>query len=84
MRDYDGTKYLLLFGLHKYDAIYDRFSCRIGLKSSITYVFSYNFWKIKIDSYDDLTIEETITLHDVITLIESVFSISNSLLLLIS
>ena len=43
MRDYDGTKYLLLFDLHKYDAIYDRFSCRIGLKSSITYVFSYNF-----------------------------------------
>ena len=24
IRDYDGTKYLVLFGLEKYDAIYER------------------------------------------------------------
>ena len=42
IRDYDGTKYLILFSLYKYDAIYDRIRYFIGLKSSITYVFSSN------------------------------------------
>ena len=40
IRDYDGTKYLVLFGLEKYDAIYDRIIYFLRLKSGITYVFS--------------------------------------------
>ena len=43
VRDYDGIKYLVLFGLEKYDAIYDRIIYLIGLKNDITYVSSHNF-----------------------------------------
>ena len=45
-------EYLVLFGLEKY-AIYDRIRYLIELKSGITYVFSCNYAKTKIDS-DDL------------------------------
>ena len=38
-RVYYGTKYLMLFGLEKQDAIYNRIKYLIGLKSGITYVF---------------------------------------------
>ena len=37
---YDKTKYLILFGLEKYDAIYDRIIYLISLKSGITCFFS--------------------------------------------
>ena len=50
MRDYHGTKYLLSFGPEKYDAIYNRIWYLIRLKSGITYAFSHNSAKIKIDS----------------------------------
>ena len=72
--DYDGTKYLVLFGLEKNDAIYGRIRYLIGLKCGVTYVFSYNFEKIKIESDDRLPLEETLTLHSVIILIRSVFN----------
>ena len=49
IRVYDKTRYLALFNLEKYNVIYVRIRYLIGLKSSITYVFSYNFGKIKID-----------------------------------
>ena len=37
----------------------------------IAYVFSHNHAKIKIESDDGLTLEETLTLHNVIILINS-------------
>ena len=37
------------------DAIYNRVRYLIGVKSGITYVFSHNYAKIKIDSYDFFT-----------------------------
>ena len=37
--DYDGTRYLILFRLDKYNVIYDRIIYVIGLKSDIAYVF---------------------------------------------
>ena len=40
IRDYDGTKYLRLFGLEKYDPNYDRIIYFLRLKSGITYVYS--------------------------------------------
>ena len=46
----------------------------MSLKSSITNVFHHYYAKIKIDSYDSLPIEETLTLHNVKILIKSVFS----------
>ena len=53
--DYDGTKYLVLFGLETYDAIYDR----IKYLNNITFGFSYDYAKIKIHSDDDLPLEKT-------------------------
>ena len=47
IRVYDGTRYLVLFGGEKYNFIYNRMS----YKSKNTYVISYNYAKIKDDSY---------------------------------
>ena len=60
-RIYDGTRYLTLFGSENYDAIYNRIRYLISIKSSITYIFSYYFAKIKVDSYDFLPIEKRFT-----------------------
>ena len=46
---HDGTRYLTLFGSEKYDAIYNTIRYLITLKSSITYIFSHYFVKIKVD-----------------------------------
>ena len=64
IRIYDGTRYLTLFGTKKYDTICNRIRYLISLKSSITYIFSHYFAKIKVDSYDTLLIEKTLTLHN--------------------
>ena len=58
IRIYGGTRYLILFGAVKYEAIYDRIRYLNSLKSNITYIFSHYFAKIKIDSYDSLPIEK--------------------------
>ena len=65
IKDYNGTRYLVLFGLEKYDAIYNRIRYFIGQKSSTAYVFYHNYEKIKVDSYDFLPIEKTLTFHSV-------------------
>ena len=36
--------------------------------------FWHNYAKIKIDSDDDLSVEKTLTLHNVVILIQSVFN----------
>ena len=36
--------------------------------------FSRNYAEIKIDSYDSLTLEKALTLHNIIILIKSVFN----------
>ena len=61
VRIYDGTRYLTVFGSEKYDTIYDRIRYLISLKSGITYVFSHYFAKIKVDSYESLSIEKMFT-----------------------
>ena len=48
------------FGSEKYDAIYDRIRYLVTLKSSITYIFSHYFLKIKADSYISLPTEKKI------------------------
>ena len=50
IRDYDGTRCLVLFGGEKYNFIYYRIIYLIGVKSGITYVFSHNYAKIKVNS----------------------------------
>ena len=59
IRIYAGTRYLTLLGSENYDAIYNRIRYLISLESSITYIFSHYFAKIKVHSYDSLTIEKT-------------------------
>ena len=74
IRIYDGTRYLALFGFEKNDAIYDRIRYLTSPKSSITYIFSHYFAKIKVDSYDSLSIEKILNLHKVIVLIKLVLN----------
>ena len=73
-RIYDGTRYLRLFRAKKYDAIYDGIRYLKSLKTSITYIFSHYFSKIKVHSYDFLPTEKTLTLHNVVILIQSVLN----------
>ena len=54
IRVYDGNRYLVLFRPEKYDAIYNRIEYLISLKNGITYAFSQNYAKIKVDSYESL------------------------------
>ena len=74
IKDYDGTKYLILFSPKEYDAFFDRIRYLIGLKSGISCVDSHNYAKIKIDSDDHLALEKKASLHDVVILIKSVFN----------
>ena len=48
IRVYDGTRYLVLFEVEKYDFIYNRITYLIGVKSGITYVISHNYAKSKL------------------------------------
>ena len=74
IRVHDGTRYFGLYGPEKYDAIYNRIRYLISEKSGITYVFSHNYTRIKIESNDSLYLEKTLTLDNVIILIKSVFN----------
>ena len=67
----DETRYLVLFGLDIYDSNCNRIRCLINQKSGVTYVFSYFYAKIKVDSYDSLSIEKTLALLNVIIHIKS-------------
>ena len=72
VRVYNRTRYLVLFGPEKYDASCNRIRYLVSQKTGITYVFSRNYARIKIDSHDSLPLEKTLTLH-VIILIKLVF-----------
>ena len=45
----------------------------ISVKSGSTYVTSHNYAKIKVDSYDCLPLQKTMTFHNVIIHIKSVW-----------
>ena len=70
----DGTRYLVLFGSEKYDLIYNRIRYLIGVKSGMTYVISHNYVKIKVDLYISLSLEKSLTLHNIIIIFKSVFN----------
>ena len=74
IRTYGGTRYLVLLGPEKYDAIYNRIRYFISLKSGIAHIFSHYYAKIRVDSYDSLPLEKILTLHNVIILIKSVLN----------
>ena len=60
LRINDGTRYLILFDSEKHDDIYKRIRYLLSLKSSIIYIFSHYFAKIKVNSYDFLPKEKNI------------------------
>ena len=46
----------------------------ISVKIGITYIISHNYANIKVDSYDSLPLDKTMTFYDVTMLIKSVFN----------
>ena len=74
IRVYDGTRYLVLFGGEKNDSIYNRIRYLISVKSGITYIISHNYAKIKLDLYNLLPLENTMTFRQFIILIKSAFN----------
>ena len=70
VRIYDGTRYLSLLGSGKYEKI----RYLISLKSSIPYMFSHCSAEIKVNSFDSLPTEKTLTFHNVIIHIKSVLN----------
>ena len=55
---YDGTRYLVLFGPERYNAIYDKIRYLISEKSSIRYSIYHNFVRTRTNSYNSLPIEK--------------------------
>ena len=73
LKVYDGTRYLVLLGSEKHDSISDRIRYLISVKSCITYIISYNFANIKVDSCYSLPLERK-TLHNVMILVKPVLN----------
>ena len=69
---YDRIRYVVLFDCKRYNAIYDRIRYVISEKSGITDSINHNFARIKIDSYNSLSIEKILIFQNVIILIKSV------------
>ena len=72
IKDYDGTRYLVII-LDEKRYFICRIRYRIGLKIEVMYVVSQNYAKIKIYWYYSLHLKKTWTLHNVIIHIKSVF-----------
>ena len=51
---------LVLFWGGKYDPIYNRIRYLIREKGGIIYIFSHNYVKFKVDSYNSLPLEKTL------------------------
>ena len=64
----------MLFGSEKYDSIYNRNRYLINVKSVIKYIIFHIRAKIKIDLYDSLPLEKTMTLCNVIILVKLVWN----------
>ena len=55
---YDRVIYLELFGPESYDAIYNITRYRISEKSGIADIINHNFARIRIDSYNSLSLKK--------------------------
>ena len=60
IRVYDGTRYLVSFDFEKNDTIHNSIWYLLNQKSGITYDFSHNYERMKIDSYDVLPLAKTL------------------------
>ena len=72
IKTHDGIRYLVLSSNSWYHKIYDRTKYLISKKSGITDSINHNFARIRIDSYNSLTIEKILIFQNVIMLIQSV------------
>ena len=69
----DGkNKHLMLFDYGLFNNICDKIKYLISKKSGITNIINHNFGKIRIDSYNSLSIKKILTFYNVIILIKSV------------
>ena len=80
---YDETRYLVLFGPERYDTIYNKIRYLISKERGIIVliviiIINHNFGRIRIDSYNSLPKGKTLTFHNVIILIKSVFNKNKS------
>ena len=71
---YDETRYIILCGSEKYGSIYNNIKYLQSVKSGITYIISHNYPAIKVDSYDSLPLEKTMTFCNVKILVKSVWN----------
>ena len=71
---YNGTRYLVLFESEIQDSNYSKTRYLISIKLGITYIISHNYTKVKVDSYKSLPLAKTITFHNIIILIESIWN----------
>ena len=74
IRVYGETRYFVLYRSEIYDFIYSKIRYFISVKSRITYAIFHNYAKTKVDSEDSLTLEKTMTFHNIIKLTKSVFN----------
>ena len=74
IKNYDVIKYLALFGSKRCDAVYNKIRYLVSKESGIAYIISHSFERIRIDSYNFLPVEKTLTFHNVIILIKSVLN----------
>ena len=70
---YDKTRYLTLFSSEKFNVNYGKVRYVISIKSGTAHIFPHYSAKIKVDSYDSLSIRKTLCLH-VIIFIQSVIN----------
>ena len=74
IRIYDRTRNLTLLRSEGYEGIYNKSRYLTSLKSGITCIYSHYFAKIKVDSYDSLSIEKILTLYNVVIHIKLVLN----------
>ena len=79
IRAYDETSNLVFSGSENYDSTYDRIKHLISVKSGISWLISHNYATIKVNSYDFLPLEKTMTFRNVILLVKSVWNKENYL-----
>ena len=72
VRDYDESKYLVLFEIERYQTIFDIIRYLVWLKSRIAY-FDFIYPKIQIDSADYLPLQKTLMMHNFVILDKSDF-----------
>ena len=71
---HDTVRYSLLIDYSYCDRVWDKINYLISRKSGVRESINYNFARMRIDSFDSLPIEKTLTFYNVIILIKSVFN----------